>query len=199
MAVMNLVIVTGTDDGDGFSAGSFGQTDLVLFFGNDGDSSWIYLRFLLTDSLAGATIDSAILTGRLDGGAATTEVDVYADDSDDPVAPTTWAELIAITGTTASVKWTVTDLGAGDQSPPDIKAVIQELVDTYPMVSGDAITIIIEGDAYGVTAAREMHSFESVTFTEPRLDITFTAAPQETGEFGKIIDLDSREFTRVVR
>ena len=160
MPTMNLQVSAGGDDGYGFAGGAvFDNTGSTAFFGDDGDSSHAFFRFQLPDDLTGTIITSAILTGQLDGGPANCEVDVFADKSDNPNAPTNWSQLGGIPNTDASVFWNPSGDG-GLQSPPDLVALIQELVDNFTLASGDHIIIVLDGDAYGTTAAREIHTFE---------------------------------------
>ena len=171
--IMILPIVTGSDDGYGHDAPTFDNTSITAFFGSDGDSSHAFFRFALDDNLVNSTIEAAFLHVVIDGAiVADTEVDIYADDSDDPDAPTDWTSLDAITPTTAKVKWTYTDDDGGAQISPDIKTVIQELVDSYGPLSTEHMVIVLDGDVYGTTSAREINTFES-TETEPQLHISF--------------------------
>jgi hypothetical protein len=172
MAVQNLVITAGGNDGYGHDAPTFNNDETTAFYGDDGSESVTYLRFLLTADLAGATIDSAFLIGYMQGSAVV-EIDVAADDTDDPAAPTSWATIDGITLTTAKVKWTTLNQGPDDQTAPDIKTVIQELVDSYTMANGDALVLLLDPRPYVNTTVKEINTFES-TETEPRLNITYT-------------------------
>ena len=179
MAVQNLVITVGANDGYGHDAPTFNNDEVTAFYGDDGSESVAYLRFLLTADLAGATIDSAILIGYMSGSAEVL-IDVVGNDADDPAAPTSWATLDALTLTTAKIYWPTLNQGAGDQTAPDIKTIIQELVDSYSPLSGEAIQLILDPRPYVNTTVKEINTLES-TQTEPRLNITYTpAAANET-------------------
>ena len=177
MPTMNLTIATGTDDGFGYAAVTLDNTDTVVFFGDDGDESHAFFRFATDADLAGATIDSAEIVLYYDGGAATITFDVVAADSDNPAAPTTWSALAGLARTTAKVSWVMSDTGTGDQTSPELKTVIQELVDSYAIASGEHIIIIY--DPTSATNVREGHTFES-TQTGPRLNITYTAGVSDS-------------------
>jgi len=176
MPTMNLAVSTGGDDGFGFAGGNtFDNSSDTAFFGDDGDSSHAFFRFQLPDALTGAVITSAVLTGRLDGGPSNCQVDVFADKKGNPNAPTSWNNLANIDYTDASVFWNPNSDG-GLQSPPDLSALIQELVDNFNMDSGHHIIIVFDGDAYGETAAREIHCWES-TNEEATMIIEYTVPP----------------------
>jgi len=172
---MNLAINAGGNDGFGFSPTTFSATGTVETVGDDGDASHMYFRFQLTDDLVGATIDSAVLKMWVDGATTDVEIDVVGDDSDNPSAPTSWATLDGITPTTATVKWILDTAGGdADLTSPDIKAIIQELVDSYGPLDTEYIQFVLDPDAYTNTDVKAVHMYESVTYTEPRLEITYT-------------------------
>ena len=180
MPTMNLEIATGGDDGFGFAGGNtFDNDSTTAFFGDDGDSSHAFFRFELPDgTLAGSTITSAVLTLFLDGGPGNCEVDIFGVDEDNPDAPTSWNQLSGLTYTPESEFWNPLS-DNGDQDAPDLTDIIQELVDNFPLGSGDAIMVVLDGDAYGTTAAREAHCWES---TQPpaRLVINYEAGGPTT-------------------
>ena len=179
MAVQNLVITAGADDGYGFATTAFLDTETTAFYGDDGDKSRTFLRFDLTADLLNATIDSAFLIGYMSGSAAVL-VDVYGCDSDDPALPTDWTSLAALPNTTASVLWTTLNQGAGDQTSPDLKTIIQELVDSYGPLNGEGIMLLMIPDGQTNTTVKEISTFED-TQTGPRLNITYTTGNSTSG------------------
>jgi len=181
MAVQTLDVAAGADDGFGYPASTFTNSSTTLFFGDDGSESRAFMRFLLTADLTGATIDSAFLTG-IFAEAVGVEIDVYAADAADPNAPTDFSELDGITPTTATVYWNPDPTGGGgSRTSPDLKTVIQELVDSYTMANGDAIVIKLDPTAYTNTGVNEISSYDHATDAPPELEITYTVAPQTSG------------------
>jgi hypothetical protein len=164
MPTLQIEIGTGSDDGYGFYAGYelFNNDENTAFFGDDGSSSHAFLRFLLpTSELVGAVVTSAVLNLWMPGAAGQAQVNIYGDAEDDPDAPQNWPDLDGIPYTTAFTPWTTVDQPDGIQPTSDFAAVMQELVDNYSMAAGDAIQIVLDGDAYGQTNARELATWES--------------------------------------
>ena len=164
MPTMTINISTGGDDGYGFYAGYelFNNDENTAFFGNDGASSHGFMRFLLpTGDLAGSTILSARIDLWMPGASGQAQVNIYGDDENDPNAPTSWPDLDNMPYTTAFVPFLTVDQPDGIQPTPDISSIIQELVDSYTMAAGDAILLVMDGDVYGVTNAREFATWES--------------------------------------
>jgi len=180
MATLDLYVTSGPDDGRGFPASTFSSTQTTLFFGDDGDVQTAYMRFILTSALTGATITSATLTG-IFSEAVGVEIDIVADDSSDPDAPTTFGELDGITPTTASVYWNPDPTGGGgSRTSPDISTVIQELVDSYTMANGDAIVIVLDPTAYTNTTVNEIAAYDHASLDPPLLTIVYTSAVTAT-------------------
>ncbi len=133
-----LQVVSSSDDGY-WSTGAlsdYSATDNTLKFGTDSGgagsryNSW--LRFLSYAGIPqGATINSAVLTftGML---GETTSVQLLIDGNaeDSAVAPTSQADAVAKSRTTAQVTWNTSafwDLNT-QHSSPDLSAIIQEIV-----------------------------------------------------------------------
>jgi hypothetical protein len=164
MPTLQIEIATGPDDGFGFAEGGthFDDSSGTAFFGNDGSSSHAFLRFILpTAELTGAVITSATMNLWMPGASGQATVNIYGDAENDPDAPLNWPDLSAIPYTTAFTPWTTVDQPDGIQPTSDFAAVMQELVDNYSMAAGDAIQIVLDGDAYGLLNARELATFES--------------------------------------
>ena len=178
-----IAVAASADDGFGFPSSTFTNSSTTLFFGDDGDQSRAFMRFALPNDLTGATIEEARIVAAFSPANSVT-ADVYADDAADPAAPTTYAELdTGITATTAKATWT-TGVGQSPQTSPDLAAVIQELVDSYTMASGDHIVIKIDPTAYTNTTVNEIHSFDNGTSPPPVLQIAYTpgsGSPDKSG------------------
>lgn len=180
MAQQVLNITTGGDDGFGVEGSSFYTDTTTLYFGDDGTETATFLRFALTASLSGGTVDSAYLTGVFQESYGTT-IEIDAIDEADASAPTSSAGLFGEAGTTAKVVWNPDPTGGGGaRTSPDIKTVIQELVDSYTMASGDHIVLMLREGSQTTTYANEIASYEHATNDPAELEINFTTGQQET-------------------
>ena len=126
-----------------------------------------FFRFQNVIVPQGATIDSAYIKLNWEGGE---EVDflIAAVDVDDFDVPTDNTYAAHDTETTATVSWNIPSEGSQDsgkyyKTSPDIKTIIQEIVDRAGWSSGNAIGIIIrepeanlESDEY-----RKVHGMSS--------------------------------------
>tara|TARA_Y100000593_G_scaffold58220_1_gene108213 strand:- start:4613 stop:5080 length:468 start_codon:yes stop_codon:yes gene_type:complete len=128
-----------------------------------------YFRFENVVVPQGATIDSAYIKLDWEGGE---EVDflVAAVDVDDFDQPTDNTYAAHDTETTASVTWSIPLEGSQNsglyfKTSPDIKTVIQEIVDRTGWSSGNAIGIIIREPVANLTSDeyRKVHAMNSIT------------------------------------
>ncbi len=118
---------------------------------NGGNLSGIFMRFPGVAIPRDALILNAWmrLTAGASAGAVDPRVRVKANDVDDAVAPTTYAEAEAIRtgGQTAAFvdwtlpPWTIGDFGP-DQQTPNISPVVQEIVDRPGWASGNALMVV---------------------------------------------------------
>lgn len=191
---LNLVVTAALDDG--YSADEdFKTGDATLIVGDEFFTLWdAWLRFTEGISgLGGATIDSAILQIWVDGFDPNPIADVFAEDAESPLAPTSRADHVAKPRTTAGVRWDHF-LDVPVVAPPyrtkDIASVIQELVDSYDPT---AIQILHDGRAGGNIIYQAFDA--SVGFIPPahpaRLVINYTPAP------GAIIYARGRDDTQI--
>jgi hypothetical protein len=103
----------------------------------------------------------------------------YAEDTDNAVAPTSYAEAEALTLTSAYLYWR--DLhgitGTVDYQSPNLAAVIQEIVDRPGWVSGNAMQIVAQPDP----ACGDWNAFDLVAkdaaLSPPALQIIWTTDP----------------------
>jgi len=132
------------------------------------------LRFTEVNLAKGTTIDSAFIYLTSHEAKATDDVanlTIFGEASDNAV---TFNETDLITSrsyTSASIEWTVDEEWGlwTSHRTPDIKSIIQEVVNRNGWASGNAIALILEGEDQGVTEvenAREMESFENISDPE---------------------------------
>ena len=128
-----------------------------------------YFRFQNVVVPQGATIDSAYIKLNWEGGEDVNFL-IAAVDVNDFDVPTDNTYAAHDTETTATVSWNIPLEGSQDsgkyyKTSPDIKTIIQEIVDRAAWSSGNAIGIIIrepqanlESDEY-----RKVHGMSSTT------------------------------------
>jgi type IV pilus assembly protein PilY1 len=150
-------------------------------FGRMGKSSGIewdtYIRFQNVTVPQGATINSAridFVSFQAESGTAC-NTNIFFNDSDDAVAPTTYQEYEALVRTTAFVAWDGISawVREGEYSSPDISTVVQEVVDRGSWSSGNAMMLIWENDASDNNAIRVPVSYED-ELTEAKLYINYS-------------------------
>lgn len=144
-------------------------------FNVDSTSEYYGIRYSSLTIPADATIDSAVMT--------ITPNSSSDDEPNHPITHQLASSPAAIsaggtsdltsgrTATTASVTWSSTNLGANGSnsfSPPDLSAVLQEVVDNHAPLSG--IFVRIRGSS---NSARDLVIKQSSTIY---YDITYTAA-----------------------
>ncbi len=109
-----------------------------------------YLSFRFTGITVpqGATIDSATFEPwcRIIGNDGDQKTNIYAEDADDPAAPTSYGDFDGRAMTTAFTAWDDVDYAEGFIESPSIVDVIKELVDRGTWVDGDALQIFWRDD-----------------------------------------------------
>jgi len=150
MAVLNLTQVLG-------EAGRESNTGTIDISSNplgtvDAVDEWYAFRFQNVTIAPGSTINTAVLSVVCGGNTTDEPLHLfYGHDHDNaPVLTTGANDISARTKTTATVLWNNTDLGApGTFSPPDMAAIVQEIIDRPGWASGNAIVIFCNGNADG--------------------------------------------------
>jgi len=117
------------------------------------------LRFQNVTIPNSATINSAKLTVNVvNTSNDTPNCTLYGEDTDDAATFTTASNNISgRTKTTASVSWTASDIGVGVKDSPDIKTIIQEIVDRAGWTSGNDLNLILQGST---TSALTIHAYD---------------------------------------
>jgi hypothetical protein len=144
--------------------------------GADGEANILTagLRFQNITIPHGAVIDSAFIVVTSHEPKTAEDVaklTITAEATDNAATFSMDALITARTSTTASVAWTIDEewgLWTAHQSP-DVKAVVQEIIDRSGWETGNAMAFILEGENQGVTEfenAREWESFENIADPE---------------------------------
>jgi hypothetical protein len=135
------------------------------------------MRFLNVTIPAGSTINSAYLTiaERYFSGSGTVDCTVYANDIDDAVTFVGGInyEMHDLAKTTASVAWNIPIGADTDRTSPDIKTVIQEVIDRGGWASGNDILILL--DTTTGTNWSQYADYNYDTTNCARLTINYTA------------------------
>jgi hypothetical protein len=167
-------VQVGADADDGFRYGSsFNNNASYIDMGYGGSPPQRDAFFRWTGVSIEGTIDTAnvSLYSNVQAGAPT--LIIYGVDEDNPDAPTDATEYGADPLTTASVAWDgLFDDEAWNDSP-DIKTIIQELVDSYT-ISSDAVMLQIKDTKGVATHINEVRSHDFNPSLAGRLHIEYT-------------------------
>ena len=110
--------------------------------------------------------------------------DIHAEDVDDAVDFAANADVTNRVLTTASVAWVADGLGTNFVSSPELKTVIQEIVDRASWASGNDLMIICKGKT-DVTKILISHAHDADAPNAAKLDITYAT-------------IRKRSFTRAI-
>lgn len=106
-----------------------------------------FFRFADVAIPPGATINFAHLELFPDGNdTGAPELVIYGIDEADAAAPTSESEFTADPHTSASVQWDTTWVAEVWEQSPDIKNIIQEIIDLGGWVSGNALMLQVRDD-----------------------------------------------------
>tara|TARA_R100000406_G_scaffold11504_2_gene7428 strand:- start:28466 stop:29110 length:645 start_codon:yes stop_codon:yes gene_type:complete len=138
-----------------------------------------YFRFVNVALTQGATIESAYLKVEFHSGSERA-FRINGFDVDNQAQPSTsnnGSEGAHSNHTTASVDWTVATLASGEEvsTSPDIKTIVQEIVDRSGWLSGNALMLGVwlpssESDDY----FRTFNTGKDSNDTKPQLEITYS-------------------------
>ena len=178
----------GVDDDDAYwdatpPEANLVQVDSTILIGNMADTDRpvdAFVRFVNVTIPRNAKITSAFLrvTGRATGGDPTVNATISANPADNPSAPATVAAAAAIGNTSATVAWNAiaaTTAGVSFDSP-DIKSIIQEIINRAGWESGNALMIMVRdnGSTSGAPeAVRWVNSFQEFNGAMPALVVEY--------------------------
>jgi len=187
MATLNLQVTTATtNDSFSWDTTSNVSNNVYVAIGNGGAA--IYdcgFRFTNVTIPQGSTINSAYLSVRC---RSAYDYDLYTNirghDVDNSTACADYdtpTGRIAGAATTASVAWDEADsFTVGWYQSPDIKSVVQEIVDRGGWSSGNALMILWEEDGGGSAEAMQFSDYSENTSYAAKLDIDYTAPADDT-------------------
>lgn len=155
---------------------SFTNTANNASFGNWG--GWVNsaFRFRNVEIPAGATITSCFLRFFANGSESGNDVNVniFFNDEDDAVAPTSHNDFDSKSRTTAFVAWDSIEAFVNEQQhdSPDLSSVLQEVIDRPGWVSGNDVMVIIEDDGSTYGAYRDTYGYYANYEAELHLEWT---------------------------
>ena len=186
---IEVSVIQSSDDAEenlGSHSVSLSSSDLELIQDGSAGEQLVGIRFQNIDIPKGATIESACIQFTTDeADSKETSLIIKGEAADDAQAFTSESSNISNRPTTTSFvnwdnirSWDVLDEAGEDQRTPDIKSVIQEIVDRDGWGSGNALAIIISGS--GERTARSWDSEDSsdksakliITYSENTTSIT---------------------------
>jgi chitodextrinase len=177
---ISVQVSAGDDDAEErLSSGSVGLTSSDLELVQDGSRlQAVGIRLQNVAVPKGATIQEAYIQFTVDEAKSdVTSLEIRGQASDQPAPFTSTLNNITIRPTTAqAVSWSPppwNSVGAAglDQRTPDLKAVVQEIVDRIGWTEGNAMAFVITG-----TGVRTAESFNGVASAAPVLTVTYVVS-----------------------
>jgi hypothetical protein len=172
---------------DGFSCDSiFDTIDNTMYVGNtDASHIWgLFARFLNVSVPKDATINTAKIQYRCSASNSpvTCNTRIYFNATDNATAPTTIGEHTGKAVTSAYADWTIPAWTSGTwYDSPEIKTVIQEIVNRAGWVSGNAMMLLHKDNGSSVGAFRMISSYDRTGNTDgPKLVIEYSTATNAT-------------------
>ena len=172
--------VTGRYEFDSLNRGTGGRDPRLRIEYYEGDAPTAEhtrtgLRFRRVSVPGGVTISNAFIdfTVAAGGGGEDTTLTIRGEDDDEPMAYGSSAgDISARTRTSADVDWTPTtwDSSGEHKSTPNLRAIVQEIVNRADWCGGDDMAFIIEGREGGL---RRAWAQEAPNGYEPRLFIQY--------------------------
>jgi type IV pilus assembly protein PilY1 len=172
------------DDGMINSIGTFGSGGTGIVFGAYTENYSVFARFLNLTIPKNATIDSATLSVRALGTDSSVPVStrIYFNDIDDAVAPTSYAGYNALDVTTAYVDWSVPAFSLWTwYTTPDIKTVIQEIVNRAGWTSGNDMLALIKDNGTALYHMKQGYAYDQEAASSMKLTINYTSGKKVFG------------------
>ena len=160
-------------DGSSFNRGGFQV--------NGNSNSAVASRYIMGHRFTNVTVPkgAAILTAVIrivciTDVADDPNVDIHAEDDDNAEDFLAAANVWGRSRTTASVAWTAVGIGSGSYvTSPEIKTVIQEVVNRPGWASGNALTILVKGKS-DVNRTFNVEAHDASPSLTAKLDITYS-------------------------
>lgn len=127
-----------------------------------GDGRYFFVSFSNITIPQGSIISAAYITfvAYLSYSTANCKGIIYLNDADTSIPPTTTAEYIALDLTDAFVEWPLPDTIDGNSyDTPEIKAVLQEVIDRVGWASGNTMTVLLKNNNSDTDARRNFTGY----------------------------------------
>ena len=161
-------------NGLGFDASGVALS--CTYHGAPATQTVVGLRFTNIVIPQAATIESASLAVYVTGD-DDPKLTIHGEDADDSVVFSASARIVPRAKTTATVAWVDTAIGAGWQSPADLKTVLQEIVDRSGWREGHALSLLLRGDlGAGGPLTLAFRSYDGEPTEAAKLTIAWTLA-----------------------
>jgi len=178
--MLTLKIIETQKDGDvsiSFDDGEFENDAVDKMDDDDLDMGWegedlnimtTFTRFQNVTLPKGAVIDSAFLNIYAhEDEADEARINIFAEAADNSPIFTEAEAITARTWTTAKIDWNITEVWTmwNPYRSPDLKTVIQEVVNRAGWASGNSLTLYFRGEDQGASLldnARDFESFENI-------------------------------------
>lgn len=177
---LEVRVSASADDVEESSSGSMNLVSADLELVNDGNNQTVGMRFRNLTIPKGATITNAYMqfvTDYSSTGAAS--LAVRGQDIDNAPAFTSSADNVsARTKTSASVAWSPPDWPTADeagaaQRTPNLKSIVQEIVDRSGWASGNSLVLIVTG-----TGVRRASAYDRAAADAPLLHVEYATQVQ---------------------
>lgn len=152
------------------------SSDIELVYDGSRGNQVIGLRFNNVTIPQGASIDRAYVQFTVDEtNSGSTSLTIKAHDTDDAAAFTSSSNNVSNRSTTSAsvawnpVAWNSVGQSGADQRTPEMKAVIQEIVDRNGWASGNDMAIIITG-----TGERTAEAYDGTSSSAALLHVEYT-------------------------
>ena len=152
------------------------STDLELMR-DGGDKQLVGLRFNNIEVPQGATITSAAITFEVDEKrTGKLDVDIYGEDSSQPLRYSDSAKISTRTKTSAKVDWAITTKPGKNASlsTPDLTSLVQEIVNRGDWANSNSMAFILEESPGSKDNYRELESYNGESGAAAQLDISYT-------------------------
>jgi len=185
--VVRVPVAAGADDGYAVTPGGWVSAGNYVLVGHSGlaaNHAWI--RYAAVSIPRSAKIIRAYLdyTGHTTQSGTTVKSTIKAEAADNPTQVVSYADFISRTRTTAYVDWdNIPSIAAeAPARSPDIRQVIQEVVNRIGWADGNAISLFHENDDSTASAYRQLYSYDRSSANAPLLHIEY-----EDGQGGAAI------------
>lgn len=186
MATFNTSITASSDDARELGTGVIELSATTI--NTSGTGVWLGFRYTNVTIPPGSVITNAYQTVVTYGTNDDPNLDIYGQATDDAATFTT--SSYNITGrsrTTAYVNWSATDIGTGSKNTPDLKTIIQEIIDRPGWSSGNDIALLWDSLGSSYIAIRTYDYGSNI----PSITIEYTSTVN--------VDLDKLSLTATVR